>query len=271
MLLNERWGRPMAVTPSGVVVHMTRCGSTLMLNALRAAEGTVGLSEAQPLAVGLGLLSSRSRDKATLGEAVSASLVNLFATYHGGDAKHIIIKCDVAGATLLRGIRRLWPRVPCLMLIRDPAEVVASNLEKPPRCIVEWYQAQRHGPRPCPVGVPPPEACSNPQEFCAWALGRVCEAAGENLDETTLVIDYTQLSPELALSIGARFGLRFSKDGEQELRNAFGRYSKVPNRPFLGDGEHKARMAVSNAVQERAERWVSPHYERLRAACGHRG
>src|SRR5580658_7118041 len=31
------------VLPAGIIVHVTRCGSTLVLNALRAAENVVGL------------------------------------------------------------------------------------------------------------------------------------------------------------------------------------------------------------------------------------
>jgi hypothetical protein len=251
-------GPSVPVPPAGIIVHVTRCGSTLVLNALRAADDVVAVGEAQPITTALSLAGAESEGRARLGRTVAASLLNVFASYRGDTWKKLVLKSGLDGMFYLKQIRSIWQNVPILIIIRNPAEVVVSNLWKPPNYLSAWYEQD------CPFGAPPAGARSNMRDFCSWLIGQSFLRALEGLDDKCMVVDYANLSPEFLWAVATRFGLRFSAEGEQEFYSAFDISAKAPEVPFSGDSPRKREAAQSSSIRESVERWALDGYLRLK-------
>jgi hypothetical protein len=247
------------IAPAGFIFHISRCGSTLVSNALRTAEDVVGLSEAGPIERIMQLAVSLSSYNARLGRASLAPLTSVYAHYLGQPAKKVIIKCCTGRIEALRAIRSVWPNVPCLILIRNPLEVVVSNQKSPPAWLRDFLSLAD-----CPFGPPPHEVLAGgPAELCAWVLGQFCNSALTNMDSRCRVIDYAELTPVAIRSVGEYFGLKFSSVGERAFREMFGTHAKNRNLPFQSDVDEK-RHCACDSDKRSIDRWASLPYEELR-------
>jgi hypothetical protein len=244
------------VTPKGMIFHISRCGSTLISNALRQSYDVCTLSEAQPCNVLLlpSVIASEGRRR------LLRAWVRLFATRstHSG----VVVKANSSGVLSIRFARRVWPRVPLVICVRDPVEVMMSNLVQPSG----WMKFMRSpGLAAIMTGQAPETATSmTREEYCARVLGRFCESAIASLDGKCLVVDYEELNSEKIAQIALLFGLGRPND-IGGLEQAFAVYSKDPlaKMAFHRDKDEKRRMATP-AMREAAARWVAPHYARLR-------
>jgi hypothetical protein len=254
-----------AVFPSGVIFHMTRCGSTLLANALRASSGAIVLSEAAPFERTMSWASSPSRHWAGIAEGLLTPLTTAVAHYLGPSAGKVVLKCGNVGIRALRALRRVWPRVPFLILIRDPIEVIVSNVNKRPRWIRECLDAADSRSR---IFDPPAEVlASDVTELCAWGVGSFCSDALAAIDDQCAVLDYSALSEQAVAGVGAYFGLAITDEGRLRLHDAFLNDAKRPTEAFKSDSEAK-RLSASEATRASARKWVEEPYEELRRrAC----
>jgi hypothetical protein len=249
-----------SVPPAGIIFHMSRCGSTLVANALKTAENVVGLSEADPVDRMMHLLNSKSRYYATMSAANLPALISVFSRFQGGPEKKVVIKCTHEGINTLRAVRLIWPQVPCVILIRNPIEVVVSNCEKPPL----WMNGLIFARRESCFGRPPHDVSSaGTVEFCTWVLGRLCSEALSSLDDRCRVIDYADLSPRVVAAIASYFSLRLTSDGQRNFLESFKYDAKNTGRLFESDVDAKRRGA-SESMLRNIDRWMSTSYEELR-------
>jgi len=254
-------GRRLPFTvPAGLIFHMSRCGSTLLLNALKTTGGVIGLSEAQPMLRAMHLASAPSAHWAQAGKHLATSLVNVIAHSENGPARQVIYKGTMSDILCLTATRAIWPHVPCIILIRDPMEVMVSNLQQRPMLLLEWTS----GMAECPFGPPPSEVLgAGVEEFWAWVIGRFCLKALEVMDDACTVIDYEDLTPSTIRVVGSRFNLKMDAGDEDRLRETLLAYSKSPGRPYTNDREVK-QQGVTPAVRASADKWIVENYKRLK-------
>jgi hypothetical protein len=239
-----------------------------LANALKGATSTLVAAEAGAfvrLARWYPEASSpylRARWEATRRRLFEAAF-RLFAHYRTGQSERLVIKFSSLNLFGMQFVRRCWPEIPCVVLVREPAEVLVSTLNE--RGWLAYKDAEHardlYGWTDPPQ---PPEEMPN-EEFCARLLGRHLEAALASLDDRCRVIDYEELNPKRIRSIAAFFGLELPE--ALDLRHDLFRvYSKDPSRalPFLDDRPLKRRLA-SAGVGAAAERWARPAYLELRA------
>jgi hypothetical protein len=239
---------------------MSRCGSTLLLNALKAAERVVGLGEAIPMSRMVALAASRSKYWAKVGSELLAPLTSVFAHFQDSTPKNVVIKCSTEAVFSMRALRAVWPQVPFLILIRNPIEVLVSNWQKAPQWIQEWKDApERLWPGPAPDAV----TDAGGTELCAWLLGRFCAEALPFLDDRCIVIDYDDLTPEVVRAVAANFGLHFSPQGEERFCECFQNNAKELHRRFDADRDSKQRVAT-DAMRRSAAKWMEPAYKQVR-------
>jgi len=238
---------------------MTRCGSTMVANALRAAEDVVVLSEPLPLLRLMGMATRPSRYWSQRCVKLLGRLTAVFAQYQEDTAKKIVIKCASEEIAALAAIRIVWPAVPCLVLIRNPLEVLVSNIRNPPKWVNLAERRNWFGRSIRDVEF------EGIVDYVAWVIGRFCSEALPALDMGCKVIDYERLSPEAVREVAADFGLRFSPDGWRLFQQAFLTHSKN-NKDFESDSEEK-RLAATEAMKRGVNRWVeAPYHELLRRA-----
>jgi hypothetical protein len=108
--------------PAGVIVHVSRCGSTVLSNALRATESAIVLSEAQPVDAMLFWAAFPTTHRLHLLGRFLPQLVSVFAYFDGLPGKRVVIKCGIGGGLAIPALRAIWPTVPFVVLIRHPEE-----------------------------------------------------------------------------------------------------------------------------------------------------
>jgi hypothetical protein len=253
-----RWYRESpGMEPSGFIFHMSRCGSTLVSRMLAAPEENVVISEAGPL------------DRLARAFAIPEStreqwlrwMVSALGQKRGGRETRYFIKFDSPTVLALPFIRRAFPAVPWIFLYRNPEEVLVSHLREPAAAmsrgtITDICAADV-------IGAPWAEIASmSAEEYAARVVGQLCRSAVTGMDARGLAVNYTQLPEAVCGEIERHFGVAFSPDEIERMRDLATYHAKRPRQRFEADGQSK-RLEVSDPVREAAARWIWPHYEEL--------
>jgi hypothetical protein len=245
-------------TPAGMITHMTRCGSTLLLNGLKAIRGVVGVGEAEPFGTAFRFQLAKARYWQNVGQSLSASLAALFSHYKGEVSK-VIVKGNIRSVLALPFIRALWPNMPCVIIIRNPVEVLVSNVKRPAAWLSGWCQSQALSPfGAIPVSVRD-EGVSG---YAAWMIGRFCRSALLGLDRNCLVIDYEDITDSLICDIATWFGLSPTVDDIVRIKTVMQYHSKAMDLPFDDDRHAKLQAASPTAVLN-VQRWALDPYNEL--------
>jgi hypothetical protein len=248
-----------AAPPAGFVFHLSRCGSTLITRMLAAVPGHVVASEPSLLEL---LLDPRA--PAPWDEAARIRWLRAVVTALGwrrfGDERRLFVKLAPWLTLLLPLVRRAFPAVPWIFVVRDPVEVMVSNLRTPGGRIFPGALDDRL------VGVPLAEAVAMSQEeYLARLLGRLCEAALAHLGDGGRVVDYRDLPACVTDELPAHFGLGLDAHDRDRMRAVTGVHAKAPHLPWREDSAAKQRAADAE-VRDAAARWVAGPYARLLAA-----
>ena len=245
--------------PTGFILHMSRCGSTLVSQMLAALPRTVVVSEASP--IDSVLRAHLTVPNLTGDEQIDwlRWVVSALGQQRRGDEKHFFIKLDCWNATVLPLIRRAFPGVPWIFLYRNPVEVMVSQLK-------------RRGAHMVPGVIEPSLFGLNdyaifemqPEEYCARALAKICEAALE-YQEGRMLVNYKQLPEAMSTSIPNFFGIECSEADIKKLNRVARLDAKNSSLQFKNDTENKNGSAT-DLMHRMAGEWVVPIYERLEAA-----
>ncbi len=115
------------LAPSGLVFHMSRCGSTLIAQMLASLRGAVVLSEPQPIDALLRLrraMTARGEEEKLAGWL--RALVGALGRPHFGE-RHLFVKFHAWHVLELPFIARVFPGVPWTFVFREPRAVLRSQ------------------------------------------------------------------------------------------------------------------------------------------------
>jgi hypothetical protein len=253
-------GKLPTVIPEGLIFHISRCGSTLLANALRAREGTIVVSEAQPITNlfdprAASILPYPSDQWARIRAELLGSLATIFAHYRTGWKERVIIKFASWNILSWPVVRSIWPDVPCVILIRDPVEVIVSNLTKPSGWVkLKDYPLDADGP---------PVSQMEEAEYCARIIGKLCEAGVRLCDDNCRILDYEHLNVATIRDAAAFLGVRLPDDHRLERILRVDAKDPRQRRPFHDDREKKQQTATES-MRRAALQWASEPYARLR-------
>jgi hypothetical protein len=231
--------------PRGLIFHVSRCGSTIISNALRVCDDVIALSEAQPFTH---LLTPKTPVKPDYQRLLLRSLARVFSVDENGLKRRLILKLNSWNTTSIRTARRIWPDTPFVLSIRNPVEIMVSNLTESP------------GWKNVPDGM-------GSEEYFARVLGRYFKSALEALDGNIVVIDYASLDSSTMRRVAAFMGLRMPA-GAEILDKVMARHShdSTGRRIFRDDREVKQRNA-STKIRETAEEFAHKPYIELKQAA----
>jgi hypothetical protein len=232
---------------------------------MRAAEGTIVISEPQP--IGEALAKSDAEDGIEPDSANSKTneilkgLVRAYGQIRSGDELALVIKFSSWNILHLAAVRKIWPGVPVIIIIRHPLEIMASCLEQPPG----WMRLKRT-PSAASRRFEWDEATiasMTDEQFCAKGIGRFLSVACRNVGPQCRIVDYADLNADTLLDIGNFFGISGLARGaiEQTLLT----YSKdASGKKMFVDDRRQKQALVTDLMRREFDNWARAEYESLR-------
>lgn len=225
--------------PPAIILHVGRCGSTLLCNLLANSGGWTAIREPELLN---SLFLSRAAARNTgAGEQIDALAERIIDIFTGGTSPNrCVIKLSSWTAALVADMlgRRCDMRV--VVVVRDPWATVASLLAEPPH----WYGACAGVARSDRPGA---------ARFFAGAWRNIIRTARQLPDERTLFVRYEDIVGDPAAMlrrVRRHLGDPGAMGGPAELAQSIAHYSKgQPGEVFDPAGRHR-REALAREVSD---------------------
>jgi hypothetical protein len=227
-------GRPF---PDGIVMHISRCGSTLLARLLDAGPGVLVLHE--PPFVNR-LLTDRSVGEAERRRLLRA-LMKTGAAVADPSAAAVVLKCTSWNLHHADRLCAAFPDAPRLLVVRDALEVLVSLVDRPPG----WLAGGE--------GI---------EERAARAVAGYLDAAAVAADARWALVAYEQL-PGAVPTVARHLGVG-SPPSAAEAEAVARDDAKRPGRRWRPDSSAK-RARASMALRAAHERHTAPAERRLRA------
>lgn len=242
--------------PAGFILHLSRCGSTLLSGCLAELDDTCVLSESPVLTEALLDASLADGQKRNL----LAQLVRLQVAPFPGRGR-VVVKWNAWDILQWSLVQAAFPGVPRALLFREPVEILASHARA----------AGRHMSGDPSLGHLNPVFRDVPADATLLdlriaVLRELLKAMAALADgERTLPIDYTRLDIHAVQDICRHFALAPGAGEVARMTRRMDFHSKEPGRPFEADGVQKSRWFDPDE-RERIQRALAPDYRSLLAA-----
>ena len=253
-----------APKPSGFIFHMSRCGSTLLANSLKHSLSTTVVSEPQPIGAILETLDGFGESQCIRDvEGLLKGTVRAYDHRQAAEESSSVLKFSSWHLLHISTIRRYWPDVPVVIMVREPIEVAVSCLDQKPG----WMKWRRRLPKIVsdkldlgPGGI----GAITDEIFCARMLGAFLDEAKLQADLGCRIVDYRDLNASTALDIAAFFGVEMRPEEKELISKSFLLYSKDPEQrlPYVDDSLLK-REKASRPLREATQHWAQPQYDSL--------
>jgi hypothetical protein len=251
--------------PAGFIFHSSRCGSTVVSNALKALDNTLVVSEPYAVDKLIGRFftdTQGNRTRELLYSIFVRAAVNALGQRRRGGEQYYVIKFSSISTLQMGRINRIWPDVPIVFVYRRPTEVIYSNLVNEP----DWMKVDIHSEMAEALLEEDRAAVKSMlrEEFCARVVGKFYQAALEGLDGNARLLNYDELTPDSILDLAGFFGVEMLSGAREAVLSSMLKYAKDAGgvNSFLPDSEQKRALA-SVVVKEMAARWADGPYERL--------
>jgi hypothetical protein len=240
--------RATCLEPSGFIFHASRCGSTLLANALKAPADHLVLSEPRPLNQ---LLSSPLRHQAPeIWRQLFMATVAALGQPRRPGQQHYFVKYSSHAIQQFPAIRGAFPQVPWLFLYRHPLEILVSALSKPTGWLRLYDQPAVAQPF---LGFSPEEFAKLTREsFAAEVLRRFFVNARQALDQSkgkSLCLSYEQLRPETLPAILSALGHQIDGESLRLASNLFAHHSKDGGKATYQEDSAEKQAAAGPALR----------------------
>ncbi|MFV3131422.1 hypothetical protein [Niveispirillum sp. KHB5.9] len=244
--------------------HLTRCGSTLVARMLSCIEALQVTDEPGALVdicgAFWGLVPAADRLP-----ALDATLRSLGQRLRPG-ARHLVVKQSLRSWHELDLFARLHPDMHRLLIIRDPLEILVSNLRGPPG----WLKLRdmAWSPLLSGVGLAAQRGLSD-AEFIARCLGRAFTALADMVAQDPaawLILDYPELPGAVTTRLLPRLGITPSPAEAAAMAAVTGlqAWNRKGRQPFSDDRADK-QAAATPEMRALCDRFLRDPWRRLAA------
>jgi len=254
----EAWNDKGSPDPAGLIFHMSRCGSTLISQMLKAIAGVTVFSEAPPVdavvrAPELGINVGGDQHADWLRRIVRA-----LGSGGATGQRAYLLKVDCWHALDLPLFLRAFPSVPWIFVYRDPIEVLASHAFEPGEWTNPGYlSAERFG---FDAAAIPPAALAEYRTHLLAGILRGVLDCGTELEGH--LVNYSH-PPEWGWTTLTRlFGLEPSAPEITAMQSVAAHDAKRPASAFVPDVEKK-RASATQAIRALCETHLYPLYRKL--------
>lgn len=244
-----------AVPLTGIIFHVSRCGSSLPVRICQADPTTTVVPEAEPVDVVVTRLplSHEARVRAL------RSVVAMYARDRTGTTKRLVLKLDAWHLAQYPLFREAFPEVPAVVVVRDPLDVAVSH-------------AMRRGSHMVPgllprgiLGIPTTEFEPHELErYTCLVLRSLYTHAARAVREGALLVRYDDLPAAAYERILPLFGVTLDERARASLRWLDEQHAKRPDEAFSPDSDTK-RAAASEPLRALVDALARPAYDALAA------
>jgi hypothetical protein len=245
--------RPAGLEPTGLILHMSRCGSTLVSQMLAASSANIVVSEASPIDAVVRLQASDDERVALLRAMVSA----LGQVRNPGEARYFL-KLDSWHACALPLFRRAFPRTPWAFLYREPGAVMVSHARRTGMQMV------------CDLVAPAFYGLDSSgqtwgDDYGAQVLAAICKAVVSHYPSGGgLLVNYDELPDVVWTRLTPHFGVRLTPAEVDAMAAAASFDAKAPGLRFTPDMAAK-RAAATPVIEAAVRRHLVRIYAQLEA------
>jgi gluconate kinase len=238
--------------PSGFVLHMSRCGSTLVSKSLALRADTLVISEAGPIN---DVLTMSAPGASSESRALWLRwIVELLSRARRPDQTRVIFKLDAWHARYLPVLQQAFPNVPWVFLHRDPLEVLVSHMHAP-----SYMMSAANAPSA--IGMEVTDAIRYPRaEYCARVLSAIIDGIKQASPPSSRLVAYTELPEAIWGRIAEAFGIEFSESEIARVREGARYHAKRPQFVYEPDDAAKQAAATDEvkaaAASIESYRWV---------------
>jgi len=184
-------GCPGAIAPDALIFHVSRCGSTLLAQALGLHREHISLAEV-PVFDDLLRMHFRGEITEETLNALLAASIRMYGARRLGSEQRMFIKTDSWHLFFYKQMRHLYPHVPTVIMYREPAAVLRSNLRR------QGMQAAFGVVEPALLGLADiPAAHRHPAVYMQEVLKKYYEAIIEiaRSNSNVLLLNYNEGLP----------------------------------------------------------------------------
>lgn len=280
-LLDENDLLPAARSPRGFILHVSRCGSTLLGKALARADSIAVINQPAVLQHGFwawisGNWQQQSRWQPQHDDRNARrfrNLVHLLCRQRRAAEQATFIKFISWNSLYVDFIHACFPAVPMLYMYRDPAEVIASVQRETTAILQARHQAQAQFLSQLGSSR---LAQTDDLAYLAACYGHCFERI-VNTSAPVKMLNYAGFNPDtLERILDAAFGLRPEAGQLQQMLQQFQVYSKDDqNATAFKDDSQRKRAALSRQQVETIRQYCDAGWQKLLAsphniipACG---
>lgn len=244
--------------PTLFIFHLSRCGSTLLARLLEADRTCRTFAEPAVLSE---VYWPGYPDKHQQALEALPSVIGSLGYGAPSYQKHLVVKLTSPQMGLfLPLLKQCYPQAGCVLVHRNPVEIVVSNLQNASSFIVRprWPNLSWE------TGIPIPELqrMDTVELTVHWIQAKL-RAALKHKELFDLVIDYKALATGLQ-TLRERYFARTTEDAayEERLEKTWAYNVKKPSHRFRPDTLTK-RSAASRQVNDLCQRMLEPLYREL--------
>ncbi|QYG91870.1 hypothetical protein HC251_05065 [Iamia sp. SCSIO 61187] len=239
---------------AGVVLHMSRCGSTLVSQVLGSLSSVLAVSEPGPVddVLRLARAAHRLPDGSVVGPDHVRAMVDAVARPRDPGQTACVVKLDAWTVADLPLLRAALPGVPWVFVHRDGAAVLASHRRVRGAHVLPGVLAG-----PWPAWDPGVEPGLGVDEHAARVLGALCDAAADHAGPDGRFVDHADLPGAVAEVVAPHFGLDLDAADRTAMAAAGERDAKNPRLLHVRPEPPSADLVAL------AARWIEPARRRL--------
>ncbi len=249
--LLERAKKITVAEPSAIMFHISRCGSTIVSQALANNINHIVLSEVPFFDDVL-----REPSKHAYGQRrLLKEVIKFYSRQKNGIGNKVFIKTDSWHIMFYKELRSMYPHVPFILLYRNPGEVVRSLNKKPGmHCIPQFVPQELLGIKEQVV------TAADFYDYPIKVIEKYLEAYVDIFakDDNAFLFNYNEGMLKVVADICKVVGVAFAEEDRLQMEERLKYHSKIP-------GEYFSPEPLAQSSSEKFSR-VFELYKRLEGA-----
>ena len=252
---------PHALPPNAFIFHVSRCGSTLLNQMLASLPGCVIASEPTVLDPFFRLHQHQHQSAISGSAGTLRQLVAALGQQRSPADRHFFVKLDSWHMPWLPWLRQLYPHTPCVLLYRQPEEVLASHRRQKGAHMVpggvDLSALALSGASPAPADLDGHAARVLAGIFASALAAAQADVHTDANGPPITLVNYTQLPGVVSADWLAALGLYVDDAALALLLASTQQHAKHPSKRFEGDPPAVKPMIEATSASDASQQGLA--------------